>query len=343
MKRPIPVILSAILLGLLALLQLAGAVSMVAAGFLFLKGAPFRATPTPMPLPASFLPIMMFALSLFYAALAVWSIWTLIGLVRMRSWARYSILVIAGCVTLFGAFLTLTNIAIPFVMPNAQLGTQAAPQPVHAGPFIFMALIFAIFTAIAISQLIYYNLAKTRAIFQQYAPVNLAPPNTSTGRPRPTAITIISWFFLISGPLTLLYAFLPFPAYLLGFTLPGLAGHLFYAFFAIVGFAIGYGLFRLRSEARTAFIVWVAFGFLNMFAIVTPWGSRNFHAYMDKFTAHSPTTPNPFASMGIIVVCFAVATAINGFVLWLLYRHREAFTPAPLPPPTPILDAPFAG
>jgi hypothetical protein len=346
MKRPIPVILSAILLGLLALLQLAGAVSMVAAGFLFLKGAPFRATPTPMPLPASFLPIMMFALSLFYAALAVWSIWTLVGLVRMRSWARYSILVIAGCVTLFGGIATLTSIAMPFLMRNAQLATQTAPNPdLLRGTFLFMGVISGIFTAVAIALLVYYNLAKTRALFQQYAPVNLDPPNTSTGRPRPTAITIISWFFLISGPFMLIYALLPIPAYVLGFVVYGIAARMVYATFALVTFALGYGLFRLRSEARIAFIAWIAFGFLNMAAILTPWGSRNFDAYMEKFRLNNSVapTPNLFAGHQLVLFSFLFATAINLFILWLLHRHREAFTPAPPPPPMPILDAPFAG
>jgi hypothetical protein len=349
MKRPIPVILSAILLALLALLQLALALSMIAAGVLFLhKGLPVPATPapTPMPIPPSFLPVMMFAFSLFYAALATWSILTLIGLVRMRSWARYSILVIAGCITLFGAIATLTSIAMPFLMRSAQLATQPAPDPnLMRGAFLFMGLISGIFTAVAISQLVYYNLANTRAIFQQYAPVRLDPPNTSTGRPRPTAITVISWFFLISGPFMLIYSLLPIPAYVLGFVVNGIAARMVYATFALVTFAIGYGLFRLRSEARVTFIAWIIFGFFNMAAILTPWGSRNFDAYMQKFTYHNPAapTPNLFAGHQLIIFSFLFATAINLFFLWLIHRHREAFTPAPPPPPMPILDAPFTG
>jgi hypothetical protein len=60
MNRPLPVTLSAILLGLLAAFELFAAFGMVAAGFLFLhKGFP---APPPTPYPPSFLPTMMFAM-----------------------------------------------------------------------------------------------------------------------------------------------------------------------------------------------------------------------------------------------------------------------------------------
>src|ERR1035441_10561836 len=123
MKRPVPVILSAIFLGLLAALQLLFTVLMVVAGVIFLS----KKLPTlpPMPYPPSFLPIMMFAFSLLCAALAVCSIVTLIGLVRLRSCARYSILVIAGCITFFGGILTLTTLAMPLLISSVPTQTPA--------------------------------------------------------------------------------------------------------------------------------------------------------------------------------------------------------------------------
>lgn len=335
MNRPIPVILSAILLGLFAALQVLLAFVETAAGFLFLhKGFP---QPAPSPYPPSFLPIMMFAMSLFFVALAVWSILTLIGLVRLRSWARYSVLVIAGCATAIGAILTLTFFVMPFLMPA--MATQPTPNPhMMQGAFLFIGTLFALFTAIAIALFSYFNLAKTRALFQQNAPVSLAPPNTSTGRPRPAAITVLSWILIISTPFCGLYAFFPFPAFFFGFIFYGLAAHVVFAAFAIVSLAIGLGLLRLHWEARIAAIAWLGFGFLNMFAILTPWGSRNFRLYMDKFAVSSSTAPTPivFNSTGIVIVSCLIGAAINLFLLWLLHRQREAFT---LAPPAPSLPA----
>jgi hypothetical protein len=335
MNRPVPVTLSAILLGLLAALQLLYALGIITAGFLFLhKGFP---APPPTPYPPSFLPIMMFAMALFCVALAVWSIVTLVGLVRLRSWARYSVLVIAGCVTAIGAILTLTFFAMPFLMAATE--PQPAPNPATMhGVFFVAGTLFALFTAIGIALLVYFNLAKTRALFLQNAPVNLDPPNTSTGRPRPTAITILSWILIISTPFCGIYAFFPLPAFFFGFILYGLGAHVVFAAFAIVSLTIGLGLLRLHWEARIAAFAWLGFGFLNMFAILTPWGSRNFRLYMDKFAVSSSTAPTPivFNSTGIVIVSCLIGAAFNLILLWLLHRHREAFTPAP---PAPSLPA----
>jgi hypothetical protein len=335
MNRPLPVTLSAILLGLLAALELFAALGMVAAGFLFLhKGFP---APPPTPYPPSFLPIVMFAMSLFFVALAVWSILTLIGLVRLRSWARYSVLVIAGCLAFFAGMGSLMSFAMPFLASSVAPPTPDASPALMHGVFFVVGAFYALFAAIGIALLVYFNLAKTRALFLQNAPVNLAPPNTCTGRPRPIAITILSWFLMISTPFCGIYAFFPLPAFFFGYIVYGLAAHLVFATFAIMGLAIGIGLLRLRWEARIAAFAWLGIGFLNMFAILTPWGSRNFRLYMDKFAVSSSTAPTPivFNSTGFVLLSCLFGAAINLFLLWLLHRHRDAFTPAPPAPPLP--------
>jgi hypothetical protein len=63
---------------------------------------------------------------------------------------------------------------------------------------------------------------------------------------------------------------------------------------------------------------------------------------MEKFTP-AATTPNPFLSTGFIAVCGVLTLAFNAFILWLLFRHRDAFTPAPPAPPAPLFDAPLPG
>src|ERR1035437_3430418 len=127
MKRPIPVVLTAILLGLMAALQLLFAVLMIAVGFIVLKqGMPPSAGPQPFP--PSMMPALMFGMSVLFAAFAVWFILTLIGLVRLRSWARYSLLVIAGLMAAFGGISMLTSFAMPFLMPTLP-ATAGQPPP----------------------------------------------------------------------------------------------------------------------------------------------------------------------------------------------------------------------
>ena len=348
MNRPTPVIVSAIILGLLAALQLLFGVGMMATGFLALhKGLPAPSTPNPFP--PSFLPILFFGMSLVLAAFAVWSILTLIGLIRMQSWARYSVLVIAGLMVGFGGISMVTSFAMPFLMsamPTA--ANQPASDPGMLRITFFVAgAIYGIFTAIGAALLVYFNRAKTRTLFLQSAPIISGPPNTSTGRPRPTAVTVISWIYLISAPFCLIYTFLPFPAFLFGFTLYGLAAHCMYLFFGILGFAIGYGLLRLREEARRAVFVLFALCPLQAIVLCTPWGRNRFQAFMDAMNAQmyggQYAAPNPFASPGAIIFFSALGMAAYGVVLWLLHRHRAAFTPAPPPPSATIQPIPLAG
>ena len=146
MKRPVSVSVSAIFLGLLAALQLFFAVSLVVTGFLVLhKDLP--ASSTPGPFPPSFLPILLLAMSIVLAAFAVWSILTLIGLVRLQSWARYSVLVIAGLMAGFGGMLMVSSFAMPFLMPAMPAAAnQTAVDPrMLRGVFLVAGAIYEIF------------------------------------------------------------------------------------------------------------------------------------------------------------------------------------------------------
>jgi hypothetical protein len=348
MKRPVPVVLSAILLGLFVAFQLLVMVVMLVAGFLALhKGLP--ASPGPQPISPAMMPVLFFAMSVFSAAVAVWLILTLIGLVRLRSWARYSLLVIAGLMAAFGGISMMTSFAMPFLMPSLPTAAgQPAPDPGTLRAIFFAAGVFyGLVAAVGVALLVYFNLAKTRALFLLSAPVAIGPPNTSTGRVRPTAVTVISWLYLASSPFCLIYAFLPFPAFLLGFLLNGWAAHCMYLFFGVLAFAIGYGLYRLREEARLATFGLFALCPIQLVVMLTPWGSRQFHLAMDGMTAAmyggQPAPPNPFASTGAIDFFLLLTIVGYGFVLWLLHRHREVFTQAPPPPPIPISIETAAG
>jgi len=295
------------------------------------------------------MPALMFGTSVILAAFAVWFILTLIGLIRLRFWARYSVLAIAGLLAGLGGISMLTSFAIPFLMPTLPV---AANQPA-ADPGMMRIIFFAtgafygLVTAAGVALLVYFNLAKTRALFLLSAPLAVGPPNTSTGRARPTAVTVISWIFLISGPCCLIYTFLPFPAFLFGFILYGFAAHCMYLLFGVGAFAIGYGLYRLREEARIAVFVMFVLCPIQLVVLLTPWGAHQFRIYMDAINAAMyagrQAPPNPFGSSAVIVFFLAIATVLYGFVLWLLHRHRVAFTPALPPPPLPIQPEPLEG
>ena len=342
MKRPVPVVLSAIFLGFIAAIELLGSVAMVAmAAFALRKELP--PTATPVPFGPSSVPILFFGMSVFAAALAVWSILTLIGLVRLRSWARYSFLVIAGCMAGFGGIGALTMFSMPVLMNASEMPTGLDTHAMHT-TFYIIGAVYALIATLGTAFLVYFNLASTRALFVAEIPAIAEPPHTSTGRPRPTAITVISWLYLGSAPFCLLYTFLPIPMFFLGFILYGISAHLLYLATAVITFAIGYGLLRLHNAARVAIFALCALCPLQLLVLFTPWGSRQYHTYMDAMNAQlyagHPAPAGFGTSPGAVAFYMIIATLGIAVVLWFLHRHRIAFTPAPAPPPMPL---PMAG
>lgn len=343
MKSPFPVILTAILLGVLTALQLLGVVATVFAGVFTLNHELPSAPATPQP---AFLPVACFVMSVICAALAVWFLLTLIGLVRLKSWARYSVLVIGGLMAGFGAIGIVTSIAMPFLMRSVP--NQSAIDPgMMRGVLFVEAAIWGVFTALGVALLIYFTRAATRAIFFQSNPVDLTPPNTSTGRPRPTAVTVISWLYLGTAPFCLVYAFLPFPTFVLGFVFTGLAAHFTYAAIGVLSGSIGYSLLRLHNWARLAIYWWSALCPLQAIILLTPWGARQFRLATDSINALNQhilgmpaASPNPASSPTGAVILTALASVFVGIIVWLLHRHRACFTPLPPPPPLPPATEP---
>jgi uncharacterized membrane protein YGL010W len=81
---------------------------MVFAG-VFTDHHPFvAASPTVTP---HFFLYLMLAVAVFYATLATWATLTVIGILRLRSWARYSILIIGGLSAVFSLVVGVGTIA----------------------------------------------------------------------------------------------------------------------------------------------------------------------------------------------------------------------------------------
>ena len=181
MKRPVGVILSSIVLGMLAALQLLTAAGAAFSAVLMKRGLPTPSgdLPTGAPTPG-FIIVVVLATAFFMLLLAGWSIATLIGLAGLRNWARYSVLVIGGCMAGFGTLAILGTVMAATVMP------QAAPTPnlpPHTMQVIlaFYGFLYAIVVAIGVWWLVYFNQRKTKAYFlPQYANDPVLYPSEST-------------------------------------------------------------------------------------------------------------------------------------------------------------------
>jgi hypothetical protein len=333
MKRPIGLILSAIVLSLAAFLFILTTVLMAFAG-IFADHHPFIAA-TPATTTHFFLYLML-AVAVFYVTLATWATVTVVGILRLRSWARYSILIIGGGVTVLG-FLG----GMSALLSRAMLPTLSA-QPSNADPRILSGVFFAgtafylLVSAIGIWWLIYFNLRSIRELFS-IAELQI-PSSTgilSSPDPIPTPIKIVAGFLLLGAVCCLLCVFLPFPAFLFGFTLPSAAAHILYVAFAVLAAFAGYGLLRLKESARLLSMAFLIFGFCNVAMAALPWYQSRFRTYTAQIIHSMPLMPGQpqppltYSSMPLLFSAF-IGLILYGFVFWLLHRHRAAFKTPPL-------------
>lgn len=355
MKRPIGLILSAIALSLAALFFLLMAAVIALAGVF----GPHSAS---QPMPHFFIYLML-AISLFYAALSVWAILTVIGILRLRSWGRYSILIIGGGLTVISVFAIFGTLVSRTMFPTLQAQQRNVDSHSLTIVLMVMAAVYALVAAIGIWWLIYFNLRSIRNLFNSPAPVQTyyaplspeaygttgtlnSPVDPSNGffsspAHAPTAIKIIGWLFLIGAIFCLPMAFLPVPAFFLGFIIPVKASRFLFLAVLIIGPCIGYGLLKLWNSARLATIAFVSFGLVNSAISLLPWYQNQLRLYMaqfmTRFIAMIPTLPGQPATgylypTSTIIFNSLLAVAINIYLLWLLHRHRTAFTaPPPLP------------
>jgi hypothetical protein len=335
MKRPIGLILSAIVLSLSALFLLLMTALSIFTG-IFASHQPTTAMP-------HFVTYLFVALSVIYAILAAWAILTVIGILRLRSWGRYSILIIGGGFAVVGVFAVFGVILSRSTFSTLPTRQPAVDPHLMSIVFIFIAAFYLLIAAMGIWWLIYFNLRSIRELFSN--PAMILPSSATNGgrfSRTPTAIKIIGGLFLFSTVTCLLCAFLPFPAFLLGFIFPPAAAHVLYLCFAALTAAMGYGLLRLKEPARLLTIAFLILGCCNIFLAALPWYQGQFHLYMTQFTASMPTLPGqpqiPFLfSQALVLFSCISGLILYGFLFWLLHRHRAAFHTQE--PPEPMLEA----
>ena len=236
MSRPLGVTASAIvaILGSMFALLLAA----------FMAASPLIATAQPKPPYGTQIAIAAAAIT---AALAALGIWTAIGVFRLRSWARTSILIFAG---FLGAWSALTLLATMVVRmpPDITAGTR---QTFRSS----MALMFGIPLAIAVWWLIQFNAKSTKAAF--------ASAVAEPASPRPLSISIIGGIGVVGGVGCLLWIPIRLPAFLFGVTFNGWTAGVIYGLFGALSVYIGKGLLDLRERARLLAIGWLVFGLVH--------------------------------------------------------------------------------
>jgi hypothetical protein len=211
--------------------------------------------------------------ALVYLLPAVWGIVTGIGLWRLKSWARISIIVFAVLLSVTGGFAGLTSFFVPYpVEPNGGLDPS-----VVTGIRIAMGLFWLTLLGIGIWWMIFFNRPKVKMQFVRPTPQFADASTLQTADPlqnaavgaipgtaeRPLSITILAWLLLAGCVFMPLGIALHAPAVLFTKLLTGWSAASVFLVFSAIQLWIGIGLLRLKPAARMAAIIYFVFGAVN--------------------------------------------------------------------------------
>lgn len=332
MKRLPGVIVSAVFLILGSLFQLILAFGMALAGVIehSQAGSGIHSGAVPaVPIPA-WMPIFMYVMCAFFVALAAWGIMTSVGLFRIRRWARYSMLVIGGCLALMGLpamLIALATFAMPMALPPTVNASQA--PTVHAMTGVVMGLVavfYGIMAAVGISWLVYFNLRKVRELFSG------APEQIAESR-RPFLISVVAVLSIFGAVSCALMAFVPFPGAFLGMVLYGWQRAALYLVYAVLLGAAGVGLWQLEEWGRRLSLGMQAVGLLQYIVLITR------PSLMTRYSGEINRAMNlkqPQASMQFpgtfYILVFGIGILFLFAIIWILIHYRDAFRPNLAPP-----------
>ncbi len=325
MKRPSGVVFSAVLFILGSLFQLLMALGMALSGTLSqsqISSGGIPGAPAAAPMPGWILGFM-YAICVFFIALAAWGILTAVGLIRMRRWARYSILVIGGISAGFGLLSLLASLLmmmVPLPAPANMDPSQAQTVRAMTGiAFGCIAFFYAIICAVGIFWLVYFNRQKVRDAFAG------ATGEAAESR-RPILISVLAVLNFIGAGSCLLCLFLPIPAAVFGWILHGWGKAALYFCFAALTALVGAGLWQLKGWGWWLALAMQAFGLVNVVVyLLRPSLWLRYTAEINQIMLPAqPQLPERFqtmmysASFGFGVLIYIAITAI------LIY-YRKAF------------------
>ncbi len=272
----------------------------------FMAASPLIATAQPKPPYGTQIAI---AAAVITAALAALGIWTAVGVFRLRSWARTSILIFAG---FLGAWTALT-LFVTMVMPLPPQLTAGTGQTFRSS----MALMFGIPLAIAVWWLIQFNAKSTKAAF--------ASAVAESASPRPLSILIIGWTAIVGGVGCLLWVPIRLPAFLFGVTFTGWMAGIIYGIFGALSLYIGKGLLGLRERARLLAIGWFVFGLVHMCVVTLVPSVRQRMFEVQRTFELNQQNPVPLDQGVLMYMTVGFSTVLAAAAIYFLIRNRAAF------------------
>jgi hypothetical protein len=322
MRRPGGVVASAIILTVISLLEILGALGMALAASINRNMGPVAVQSAPAAPAPLWMPDFMYGMAIFFLLLAGWGIATAIGIIRLRRWARYSILIIGGGM----AFLGLTSmsgillfLAVPLPTPRGLDAAQAHSMQMVARFGLFMgALAYAAVLAIGIWWLVYFNRKSVRSVF--------AGASGQIAESRPVLISVFAVLSILGAPCCVAAAFIPVPALFFGTVIGGGEKIALFSAFALLELVIGIGLWRMAEWARRLALGFLALGAVNLIVyLVRP--SLMLKNMAEVYRAMQVAQPQfaPHFQNILFAETFGLSLVFIGAIAYMLHYYRGRF------------------
>lgn len=288
------------------------------------------------PVPEAQAPFLRYAGALgavLLAGAAAWGIASGVGLLRLREWARVSMIVFSALLLLMSIPGCLIFVSMPFPVPSNADDPELMRHAMSAMRFVLTGF-YASLAVLGGWWIYFFNRRKVKDQFRVAATSEFTMGDVVAhlSPRRPVSITVIAWFMLLGTCLGLLT--LPFyryvfpgqhmPMFYFGILLSGWAGIVIFLFLMAVQAVAAVGLLKLRLWGRTL-AIWLQI--LNLFNGAISFGIPANRARFQQIMA-AMVPPHVLAS-GAIPFPFwtsAVGSLLIVIVLlWILVTRKQAF------------------
>jgi hypothetical protein len=287
------------------------------------------------------------AMMFFVLALSVFGIFVGVGVIRLRNWARITMLVWGG----FMAFVSFTIIAFSFIvfraMPAIDVPNVNSGDVGHVMGFvkIFLVVFYGIPAVVGIWWIILLTRKRVATAFTN--PLVYAAAMDASGFPKladpaampqqkrascPLPLAIVAGLLIFGAVCSALFAFVPLPSdvpfFFFGHAFGRAAGRFILILFGLVSGVTGVGILKLKPWALYAQIVFQCFGLLNCVAtFLSPSYAPAMRAAMEKMYSRNPAFVggHAFLSDAYFRSSMILATALVAVVLSVLLGQRSRF------------------
>lgn len=287
-----------------------------------------------------------FIIPIVYALLAAWGIATGVGILRLRPWARISIIVMSSLTIFFVVCGALGLMLVPMLLSqNPEIPAAAARMAVLVGiATMLVPLAVAIWWVVlftrkrVVLEFATHGAAAVSTIESDAVLAGTALPlaiSAPTRPPIPTSIRVIAIIVVACAPFALVSLPLAIRAHLptiiLGFWMTGWAAPAYLVISVAIQIVFSIAILRRRFRALDGLIAYLLFAVLNaLLFVISP--ARN--AFFDVITRTQTSTPGMDPEIMVrfmktaMPIMVALSVLLFAVALYFLFTRRKAFREA---------------